>query len=74
MSTEVQNPQINSAKIPVAGNIAGAIFALGAVAICFTGLPLVRVMLPAALLLGVAIAVVLRFGRHKKVGAPWIPK
>lgn len=30
MREEPQNPQINMAKIPVDGNVAGAIFALGA--------------------------------------------
>ncbi len=71
---DVQNPQINSARIPVAGNIAGVMFVIGAIGICFTGIPLVRVLLPAAIVVGGGVALALRFARHKALGAPWIPK
>ena len=74
MSRDVQNPQINSAKIPVAGNIAGVMLVLGAIGICFTGIPLVRILLPAAAVVGVVVALVLHFAKHKTLGAAWIPK
>lgn len=64
--------QINAAKIPADGNIGGMIFAVGTVVIFFWGIPLLRYMFPAAIILGCGIAVALHFVRYKTPGAPWI--
>ena len=65
MREDAQNPQINSAKIPVGGGIAGAFCALASMVIFLIGIP-------AALVLGCGVAVVLHFIGHKTTGAPWI--
>ena len=54
---------INIARIPVTGG-AGGIFAAGTISILLIGLPEVRYLLPASLLLGAGIAAVLRFLRR----------
>jgi hypothetical protein len=69
---DVENPQINFSKMPVAGDIAGAIVAIGSIAICLVGLPALRYGLPAAVVLGCGVALVLRFIRHETPGASWI--
>jgi hypothetical protein len=55
------NPQINVSKIVVGGGIAGAIFTLGSMSIFLTGLPLLWVMFPAALVVGGGVAFLLHF-------------
>ena len=72
MSEEIRNPQINISKIVVGGGIAGAFFAAVSTLIFLMGIPLTRYMLPAALILGGGIALVLRLVRHKTPGTPWI--
>lgn len=72
MAEEIHNPQINISKIAVGGGIAGAFFAAVSMLIFLMGVPLVRYMFPAALILGGAIAMVLHFTRHKAPGTPWI--
>ena len=72
MPEEIRNPQINISKIVVNGGIAGAFFAAVSTLIFLMGIPLTRYMLPAALILGGGIALVLRFVRHKTPGTPWI--
>jgi len=72
MAEEIHNPQINISKIAVGGGIAGAFFAAVSMLIFLVGIPLVRYMFPAALILGGGIAVVLKFARHKTPGTPWI--
>ena len=72
MRDEVQNPQINSAKIPVGGGIAGAFCALASMVIFLIGIPVLRYLFPAAVVLGCGVALVLHFMRHKSTGAPWI--
>ena len=51
--------QINFSKTPVAGNIAGAVFALGVIAICVTAMPALWYIAPAAILCGVGVALIL---------------
>jgi hypothetical protein len=70
--SEDPRPQINSAKVLVGGGIAGAIFTIGTMVIFLTGIPVLRYIFPAAILLGCAVALVLRFVRHERPGAPWI--
>jgi hypothetical protein len=65
--------QINFSKTPVAGNIAGAIVALGSIAICLVGLPALRNTFLAAIAFGCGIALILRFIRPKPLGRSWIP-
>jgi hypothetical protein len=72
MAEEIYNPQINISKMVVGGGIAGAFFAAVSTLIFLMGIPLTRIMLPAALILGGGIALVLRFVRHKTPGTPWI--
>jgi hypothetical protein len=59
-------------RIPVGGGIAGAIFAVGSMAIFLTGIPAVRYIFPAAIVLGGGVALILHFVRHETPGASWI--
>ena len=72
MSEDTRFPQINSAKIPISGNIIGAIVAAGSMAIFLIGLPVLWYLFPIAVALGCGVALVLHFARHKSPGAPWI--
>jgi hypothetical protein len=72
MSKDPRNPQINASKIPVAGNIAGAIFALGVIAICVTAFPALWYIAPAAILVGCGVALLLRLSHRRTPGAPWL--
>jgi hypothetical protein len=69
---DIRNPQINSAKIAAGGNIAGAIFTIGSMAILLVGLPQLWYIFPAALVLGGGVALTLHFMRHETPGASWI--
>jgi hypothetical protein len=73
MREGARNPQINLAKIPVGGGIAGAIFALGSILIFLIGIPALRYFLPAAVVLGFGVALVIHFIRHETPGKSWIP-
>lgn len=64
MKEESPRAEINMAKIPVSGGIAGLIFAIGTMAIFVIGIPAIRYMLPASLVLGCGIAAFLHF-RHE---------
>jgi sugar phosphate permease len=72
MSEEPPRPQINSAKILVGGGIAGAIFTIGSMLIFLIGIPVLRYVFPAAILVGCGVALVLRFVRHDRPGASWL--
>lgn len=72
MSEDARTPQINSAQIPISGNIIGAIVAVGCMAIFLIGLPVLWYTFPIAVAIGCGVALVLRFARHKSPGAPWI--
>jgi sugar phosphate permease len=65
MRDDTPNPQINSAKIPVGGGIAGAIFAVGSMAIFLTGIPVLRYIFSVAVVLGCGVALILHFIRHE---------
>ena len=60
MKDERPRAEINMARIPVDGGIAGLIFALGTMAVFVIGIPSIRYMLPAALVPGCGIAAFLR--------------
>jgi fatty acid desaturase len=72
MTEDTRTPQINSAKIPISGNMIGAIVAVGSMAIFLIGLPVLWYIFPIAVALGLGVALVLHFVRHKSPGAPWI--
>ena len=65
-------PQINLSKIPGAGGIAGALFAFGSMVIFLIGIPRLRFFLLAAIVLGCAVALILRCVRRETPGKPWI--
>jgi hypothetical protein len=72
MRADTSSPQINIAKIPVGGGVAGAIFAGGSMLIFLVGIPMLRVVFPAAIVVGCGVALVLHFIRHVTPGASWI--
>ena len=72
MQDNLPYAEINVAKVPADGNVGGMLFAVGTVVIFCWGIPLVRYLFPAAIVLGCGIAVVLHFIRHPTPGASWI--
>jgi hypothetical protein len=72
MKEDFARPQINASQLIVGGGFVGAIFAVGSAAIFLIGIPILRVMFPAAIVLGVGVALVFHFRRHKTPGAPWL--
>lgn len=72
MSEDRQVPQINASKLPVGGGIAGALFTALSMMIFLVGIPALQYFLPAAILLGIGVALVIRSVRHETPGAPWI--
>ena len=68
MRDEGRSPQINLARIPVGGGIAGAIFAVGSMAIFLTGIPVLRYIFSVAVVLGCGVALILHFTRHETSG------
>jgi hypothetical protein len=66
------NPQINISKVAVGGGIASTIFTAGSMLIFLLGIPLLRFVSPAAIVLGSAVALVLYFVRHETPGASWL--
>lgn len=69
---DVPNPQINVSKIPGGGGVAGALFAISSMVIFLIGIPALRWMFPAAILIGCGVALALHFVRHETPGQPWI--
>jgi hypothetical protein len=72
MSQDPSNPQINVSKIPGGGGIAGTLFAVISMTIFLIGIPALRYFLPAAILLGCAVAFIVRRVRRQTPGSPWI--
>ena len=72
MNEDTERPQIDSAKLRVGGNIAGAMFTIGSMLIFLFGIPVLRYMFPVAILAGCAVALVFRLIRHETPGAPWL--
>ena len=72
MNEGTPNPQINISKIPGGAGIAGALFALGSMLVFLIGIPRLRYFFIAALILGCAITLILRFVRPETPGKPWI--
>ena len=72
MRDDGQTPQINVSKIPGGGGVAGALFALISMVIFLIGIPALRYMFPAAIVIGCGVALVRHFLRHETTGASWI--
>jgi hypothetical protein len=72
MKKSLPYAEINMSKVPADGNIGGMMFAAATAMIFFWGIPLVRYLLPAAIVLGCGVALVLHFIRHETTGASWI--
>lgn len=70
------SPQINVSKIPGGAGFAGALFAISSVLIFLIGIPMLRIFLPAAIVLGCGVALAIHFVRRvwprKTPGTPWI--
>jgi hypothetical protein len=66
------SPQINISKIVVGGGVAGAFCAVSSTLIFLVGIPALRYFLPAAIVLGGAIAVIIHCKRYENPGKPWI--
>ncbi len=65
-------PQINVSKIQGSGDIAGAMFAVISTLIFLIGIPALRYFLPAAVVIGCGVALIIHFMRHETPGASWI--
>ncbi len=72
MRDAAPSPQINVSHIPGGAGIAGALFAVISTIIFLIGIPALRYMLPAAIVLGCGVAAVRHFVRHETTGAAWI--
>jgi hypothetical protein len=69
-------PQINVSRIPGGGGVAGALVAISSTLIFLIGIPALRYFLPAAIIFGFGIALVIRLVRRvirrETPGSPWI--
>lgn len=72
MQEGTPNPQINVSKIPGGGGVAGAMVAISSTLIFLIGIPALRWFLPAAIVLGCGVALVIHSIRHEPPGKPWI--
>jgi hypothetical protein len=72
MQEGTPSPQINVSKVQGGGGIAGALFAVSSTLIFLIGIPALQYFLPAAIVLGGAVALVIHFIRHETPGQPWI--
>jgi hypothetical protein len=72
MREDNQSPQINMSKMQSGGGIAGAMFALISTVIFLFGIPALWFFLPAAIVLGCGVALIIRFTRRQTPGRPWI--
>ncbi len=73
MENERPRAEINMAKIPVSADIPGLIFTLGTVMTFYWGIPELRYVFPAAIVVGAVVALVLHFIRDDAPPASYIP-
>jgi len=59
-------PQINISKIPVGGGVAGLMIALIVIVIALIGIPATRLFLFGSAVLGVIVALILRWTAHPR--------
>ncbi|MDQ1469151.1 MAG: hypothetical protein QOJ99_631 [Bryobacterales bacterium] len=72
MKQDIPRAEINIAKIPGGGGVAGAIFAIGSTVIFLIGIPALWYTFPAAIALGCGVALVLHFVHQDPPGQSWI--
>jgi len=72
MTEDTPSPQINVSKIPGGGGVAGTMFAVISTVIFLIGIPALRYMFPAAIVLGCGAALIIHFIRHETPGTSWI--
>jgi|HubBroStandDraft_2_1064218.scaffolds.fasta_scaffold1024542_2 hypothetical protein len=73
MESKTARAEINMAKIPVSADIPGLIFTVGTVMTFYWGIPEIRYVFPAAIVVGLIIALGLHFIRHENPPASYIP-
>jgi hypothetical protein len=73
MENEIPTAEINMAKIAVSADIPGLIFTIGTVMTFYWGIPELRYVMPAAIVVGAGVAVVLHFIRHENPPPSYIP-
>jgi hypothetical protein len=59
-------PEVNISKIPVGGGVAGLIIALTVIVIALIGIPATRLFLLGSAVLGVIVALILRWTAHSR--------
>ena len=59
-------PEINISKIPVGGGVAGLMIALTVIVIALIGIPATRLFLLGSAVLGVIVALILRWTVHPR--------
>ncbi len=59
-------PEINISKIPVGGGVAGLMIALTVIVIALIGIPATRLFLLASVVLGVIVALALRWTARRR--------
>ena len=64
------HPGITMHKLPVSGNAVGLLFAAGSMTVFLVGVPSVRVFFLAAIPLGLAVTLALRFFHRRNAALP----
>jgi hypothetical protein len=72
MTESTPSPQINVSKIVAGGGVAGTIFTASSMLIFLIGIPALRYFLPAAIVLGCGVAMMIHFIGHETPGRSWI--
>jgi len=73
MEKETPVAEINMSRIPVSADIAGLLFTVGTVVTFYWGIPELKNVVPAAIVVGVAVAVLLHLIRHEDPKPSYIP-
>ncbi|MBS1826876.1 MAG: hypothetical protein JST93_16280 [Acidobacteria bacterium] len=74
MQSQPSHPQINISNFGVGANAGGVIIATGIILIALIGIPVTRYLLPLAVILGLAIALILHFIKPKPPLAVFKPE
>jgi hypothetical protein len=73
MENNISPGEINMSKIPVSADIPGLLFTVGTVVTFYWGIPELRYVLPAAIVVGVIVALVLRCAPQRNQPVSCIP-